>query len=219
MQIGFLGGTGIEGKGLAIRFAASDVSVVIGSRSRERGVETADRYNTILGRKSIQGMSNQEMLACCDLIFLTVPPQQAVAAIQSVHDHFRKGQILIDVTVPMLFRQGRAEYVEQEGGISNSEALAKHLPEGVQLAAAFKTIPAHVLEDNAESLNCNIFVCSDSEEARGAVIELAGILPAVRPLDAGNLITARTLERMTVLAVNLNRKYKKKGARYRIEGL
>jgi hypothetical protein len=29
---------------------------------------------------------------------------------------------------------------------------------------------------------------------------------------------ARTLERMTVLDVNLNRRYKKKGARFRIEG-
>ena len=35
----------------------------------------------------------------------------------------------------------------------------------------------------------------------------------------GPLKTARTLERMTVLAIHLNRHYKKKGARYRIEGL
>ena len=48
MPIGFLGGTGIEGKGLALRFARAGVSVIIGSRSAEREpmmTETPARAN------------------------------------------------------------------------------------------------------------------------------------------------------------------------------
>ncbi|HYK87322.1 MAG TPA: NADPH-dependent F420 reductase [Acidobacteriota bacterium] len=218
MQIGFLGGTGIEGKGLALRFAAAGATVVLGSRSEERAQAAAGEYNKLLGNSSILGMENGKMLAACDIVFLTVPYENAVAAIESCKSDFRAGQVLIDVTVPMAFREGRAEYVELETG-SNSELLARHIPEGVDLVAAFKTVPAHLLADLSSELNCDIFVCGDSGKAREKVMEAARMLPTLRPLDAGPLKIARILERMTVLAVNLNRRYKKKGARYRIEGL
>jgi predicted dinucleotide-binding enzyme len=48
---------------------------------------------------------------------------------------------------------------------------------------------------------------------------VAELIPTLRPLDAGPLRNARILERMTVLAIHLNRRYKKKHARFRIEGL
>jgi len=64
-----------------------------------------------------------------------------------------------------------------------------------------------------------MFVCGDSREAREKVMEVARLIPTLRPLDAGPLRAARTLERMTVLAIHLNRRYKKKSARYSIVGL
>jgi NADPH-dependent F420 reductase len=218
MQIGFLGGTGIEGKGLALRFAAAGASVVLGSRSEERAQVAAREYNVLLGSPLIRGMVNRDMLAASEIVFLTVPYEHAVPAVESCRADFSPGHILVDVTVPMAFREGRAEYVEQEAG-SNAELLARHVPEGVHLVAAFKTIPAHVLAEREIELNCDIFVCGDSKAAREKVMEAASIIPTLRPLDAGPLRMARTLERMTVLAVNLNRRYKKKGARFRIEGL
>ncbi len=218
MRIGLLGGTGIEGKGLALRFAAAGASVVLGSRSESRAQASAVEYNELLGGQSILGMTNTAMLAVSEIIFLTVPFGHAAAAIDTCRAGFSQGKILVDVTVPMMFREGRAEYVEQEAG-SNAEMLAQHLPESVPLAAAFKTVPAHVLAEFQTQLDCNVFVCSDSAEARQRVIEAASMIPGLRPLDVGPLRTARTLERMTVLAVNLNRQYKKKGARFRIEGL
>ena len=50
-------------------------------------------------------------------------------------------------------------------------------------------------------------------------MQAAALIPTLRPIDAGPLQTARTLERMTVLAVNLNLRYKKRNARFRVEGL
>jgi hypothetical protein len=217
MRIGFLGGTGIEGKGLALRFAASGGSVVLGSRSEARAQAAAREYNELLGSPLIRGMVNREMLAASEIVFLTVPYEHAVPAIESCRSDFSNGQILVDVTVPMVFREGRAEYVEQEAG-SNAELLAKYVPKHVPLVAAFKTIPAHILAEREIELNCDIFVCGDIKEAREKVMEAARMIPTLRPLDAGPLRIARTLERMTVLAVNLNRRYKKKGARFRIEG-
>ena len=40
-MIGFIGGTGPEGRGLALRFAIAGEDVAIGSRDTERAVEAA----------------------------------------------------------------------------------------------------------------------------------------------------------------------------------
>ena len=67
MRIGFLGGTGIEGKGLALRFARAGVSVIIGSRSTERARAAAAQYNQEAGTTLISGKTNAEMLASSEI--------------------------------------------------------------------------------------------------------------------------------------------------------
>ena len=59
----------------------------------------------------------------------------------------------------------------------------------------------------------------DVDEAKRSVIAAATLIPSLRPLDGGPLRMARTLERMTVLAAELNRRYRKKGARFKVEGI
>jgi predicted dinucleotide-binding enzyme len=44
-------------------------------------------------------------------------------------------------------------------------------------------------------------------------------ISGLRPVDAGGLEAARTIERMTVLAIGINRRYKIKTARFRVVGL
>ena len=217
-RIGFAGGTGGEGRGLALRFARAGADVVIGSRSEERARAAAEAYNRIAGVATIRGLANGAMLAACDLVFLTLPFEQAPAAVESFTPDLRSGMVLVDVTVPMRFAEGRAEYQELPEG-SSAELLASRLPAGVPLVAAFKTLPAHVLAELDTPLECDVFVCGDSSEAKERVMEAARAIPSLRPLDAGPLRMARTLERMTVLAVHLNRRYRKRGARYRVQGV
>lgn len=218
MRIGFLGGTGIEGKGLALRFAQAGAEVIIGSRSKERAETAATQYNNDLGNAVIQGMGNLEMIASSEIVFLTVPSNQAVAAIDSCRDALSTGPVVVDVTVPIEFREGKPVYIEQDAG-SNAELLASRLPAGAHLVVAFKTIPAHILAEIETPLQCDVFVCSDSKEAKDKVMQAARLIPTLRPLDAGPLQSARILERMTFLAIQLNRRYQVKGARFRIEGL
>jgi hypothetical protein len=216
--IGFLGGTGIEGRGLALRFALAGADVVIGSRSQVRAQGAADAYNRLLGNGRMRGLVNREMLAACDLVFLTLPFDQAPEAVEALGPDLRTGTIVVDVTVPMRFVEGRAEHVDLPEG-SSAEHLAARLRSGIALVGAFKTLPAHVLADLETPLECDVFVCGDSSEAKERVMETARMIPTLRPLDAGPLRMARTLERMTGLAVHLNRRYRKRGARYRVQGL
>ncbi len=218
MKIGFLGGTGIEAKGLALRFGAAGFHVMLGSRDRERAESAAAACNEIIGSSNIRGATNEEALADTDLVFLTVPFEKALTVIQTHQVDLRPGQVIIDVTVPMTFAGGRAEYLEQ-GSRSNSEILAEELPPGVELVGASKTIPARILADIRQTPECDVFVCGDSQNAKAKVIEAANLSPGVRPVDAGPRANARILERMTVLAVHLNRRYKSNGARFRVVGI
>ena len=86
-------------------------------------------------------------------------------------------------------------------------------------SAAFKTEPAHLLVDPHEKLDCDVLVASNDKEARARVIEAIGFIEGLQPVDAGTLYSARAIERMTVLAIGINRRYKIKSACYRIMGL
>ena len=102
---------------------------------------------------------------------------------------------------------------------SASEHLARILPEGVPLVAAFKTIPAHLLEDLSERLDCHVFICGDSAEARGRIVQVSSAIEGLSPLDVGPLRQAATLECMTVLAIQINKRHRVHNSRFRVVGL
>jgi len=218
VRIGLLGGTGIEAAGLAIRFASAGARVILGSRSQDRAAAAAAAGNAILGRPMLLGLANPEMLEDSEIVFITVPYAQAVEAVGLYRSMLRRHHILVDVTVPLIFKAGFAEYGRPDVE-SNAEIIARHLPEDVPLVAAFKTIPASVLSDLHIALNCDVFVCGDVAGAKQSVMAAAALIPSLRPLDCGSLRTARTLERMTVLAAELNRRHRAKGARFRVVGI
>ncbi|HVF92506.1 MAG TPA: NADPH-dependent F420 reductase [Blastocatellia bacterium] len=217
-KIGIIGGTGEEGRGLALRWAMAGARVTIGSRSAERAKEAADELNAIAGSDLILYADNRAAVAGADFVLLTVPFEHAAATVESLADGFKPGSILIDITVPVSFDKGRVRYVELPEG-SASEHLQARLPESVPLVAAFKTEPAHLLLDPGAALDCDVFVASDSKEARARVMEAIPSIEGFRPVDAGTLYSARTLERMTVLLIGINRRYKVKTGRFRVVGL
>lgn len=223
LKVGLIGGTGEEGRGLALRWARAGAQVIIGSRSVERATQAADEVNQILGG-SIPGGSlvrsgeNRQAVAESELVLLTVPFEHAASTVEAHRDDFREGAVLVDITVPVSFDKGRVRYVDLPEG-SASEHLRARLPESVPLVAAFKTEPAHLLADHSAPLDCDIFVASDAKEAKARVMEAIKFIEGARPIDAGALYSARALERMTVLAIGINRRYKVKTARYKIIGI
>ena len=52
------------------------------------------------------------------------------------------------------------------------------------------------------------FVCGNDADAKALALELAAKVVAGRALDAGPLASARALEGMTAVIVNLNKRYK-----------
>ncbi len=218
LKVGLIGGTGEEGRGLALRWALSGARVTIGSRAIEKAKTTADELNAIIGGDRIGYATNQVAIASSEFVLLTVPFAHAASTLEAHRQDFREGSILLDITVPVSFEQGRVRYVDLPEG-SASEHLRPLLPSYVPLVAAFKTEPAHLLADTHEPLECDSFVASDSKEAATRVMNAIKFIEGLRPVDAGTLYSARALERMTVLAIGINRRYKVMTARYRVVGL
>jgi NADPH-dependent F420 reductase len=218
LKIGIIGGTGEEGRGLALRWALAGAQVTIGSRTIEKANEAAAELNQAIGSEKIRYATNEDAVKEAEFILLTVPFDHAASTLETLKAHFRADAILIDITVPVSFEQGRVRYVELAEG-SASEHLKTRLPETIALVAAFKTEPAHLLVDANAKLDCDTFIASDSKEAKAQVIEAIKHIEGLRPVDAGTLYSARCLERMTVLLIGINRRNKIKTGRFHLLGL
>ncbi len=215
--VGIIGGTGKEGQGVALRFAAAGYTVKVGSRDPHKARGVVAQLND-RGGVRIEGDSNAAVVAASEVNILTVPFAHAASTIDALRDAFLPGSLLVDVTVPVSFAAGAARYHEVSQG-SAVELIREHLPAEVGLVAALKTIPAHRLGRLEVPLDCDAFVCGDSEESRNRAMEILGHLLGLRPVDVGDLRAARALERMTVLLININRRYKIHEGRFRVVGL
>lgn len=218
-HVAFLGGTGREGSALALRFAAANWAVSIGSRDPLRAEEKAAELRQLTGGADVTGGANLDVAAQGGLIFLCVPFDNAAALLNDCRDRWQAGTVVVDTTVPLQFEKQRGAVLLPLAENSGSESLARLVPSHVPLVAGFKTIPAHVLGELHESLDCDVIICGDDAEARMRVMEAAKDITGLRPLDGGPLRHARALEAMCAMVIGLNRRYKSKGARFRVVGI
>ena len=144
MQIGIIGGTGHEGRGIAARFAAAGLSVLIGSRDPGRARETVDRLHGASSTLPVEGVTNDEVAARSDVIFLAVPFDGLDELLAGLRGHLRPGSLVVDLVVPVTFEGGVPDLVSVPEG-SATEFVRARLPPEVHVACALKTIPASAL--------------------------------------------------------------------------
>jgi len=213
--IGFIGGTGDQGKGLVMRLAREGQTVLVGSRNDEKGMAAAKEMNEKIGSENICGMTNNEVAHHADILFVTVPFENAIPTLKDLVPHFKKGLILVDVTVPLVIEKGFFT-VQEEVFESGAERIQAELGDKVTVAAAFKTISAHALAELDKPMDCDAFVACNDKDARAEIIELAKHVKNIRPMDAGKLKSCRVIERMTGFLININKKYKVKESGIRV---
>jgi NADPH-dependent F420 reductase len=218
MHIGIIGGTGAEGRGLATRLAAAGVHTLVGSRDLDRAREVVTGLANQNRSLPLEAATNESVIDTCDVTFLAVPFARAADVVASHRAAFRPGALVVDLTVPVSFPEGRPVMESLPEG-SAAEHLRARLPAEVKLAATLKTIPAAVLTRIDTPLDCDEFVCGDSPEARTTTIEVLGRIPGLRLVDVGGLETAGILERMTLLAIAINKRYRVRTARFRVVGV
>ena len=158
-KVGLIGGTGLEGRGIALRLGRAGLDVLLGSRSAERASKIAAELNAQLQDPRVSGADNRDVIGASELLFLTVPFHHATAVLKEHRQQLVPHHVLVDVTVPLVFEKGPQILDLKEG--SGSEHLRQNLPPHVPLAATFKTVPAHLLCELSSPLDCDEFICSD----------------------------------------------------------
>lgn len=204
-RIAFVGGTGPEGRGLAVRFARAGHDIAIGSRSADRARQTAATLRDEAGGARVSGHVNIEAASSSDIVMLTIPYSGVGDTLEGLEGATR-GKIVVTTIAPFEFREGRPVALHVEAG-SAAQEVQRRLPEA-RVVSAFQTIDAHQLENLESELDTDVIVCSDDQEARHAVVALAEELPGVRALSGGRLAGSRYVEECTALLITLNRIYK-----------
>src|SRR5215212_5521229 len=70
LKVGLIGGTGEEGRGLALRWAMAGAQVVIGSRTIDRAKAAADELNELIKSDRIGYAENQTAIAKSEFALL-----------------------------------------------------------------------------------------------------------------------------------------------------
>ncbi|WP_322796458.1 NADPH-dependent F420 reductase [Tepidiforma sp.] len=206
MKLAFVGGTGPEGLGLAMRFARAGHEVAIGSRSAERGEEAAAKVREAVPGAKATGADNAAVVADAEVVFLTFPYSGQAATLESLAPALA-GKIVCNVVAPLEFRQGvGAVALDVPGGSALQEAIAQ-LPES-RVVSAFQNLSAEELQHLDHPIDADVLVCGRDAEAKQVIIGLANQIAGVRGIDAGGPSQSRYVEMLTSLLINLNRKHK-----------
>ncbi len=204
-KIAFIGGTGPEGLGLAMRFAKAGHAVFIGSRSEERAAEAVAKVQAALPEAEVYGGFNAEGAEKADFVFLTVPADAHQGALEELSEVIGD-KILVDVVVPMVLDKEGPRAIDVEGGSAAEQA--RNLVPKAKVVSAFHHLDGNQLQNTGKPMQGDVIVCGDHKGAKKKVMDLVEAIEYVRALDGGPLVNSRYTEQFTVLLIHINKIYK-----------
>ena len=193
MKVAVLGGTGAFGSALAARLVEAGMDVTIGSRDPDRAAATAVEIGAA-------GAVNEDAVGGVDLAVLSVDASAALSTAAELADAIGETPVL-SVASQIRFENKLARPADDP--VSLAERV-QQLLRGPVLAGLHSLAASSLSAGKADG---DALVCGDDEHAKAAALELAATLVTGRALDAGPLASARALEGMTAVIVNLNRRY------------
>ena len=210
MKIGFLGGTGPEGKGLALRFAMAGHEIYIGSRdvtkSKEVSSELIGKLETILPEApKIHGETNKNSCLYSEIIFITVPYNAQYQLITDLKSEINE-QIIVNTVVPMSFENGKPSIIDVKEG-SAAQQVQTLIP-NTRVISAFHNVSAVELSKPNAIIEGDVVICGEDKEAKEIIMNLTKTIKNLRPIDGGDLTNSSIVENITVLLLSINKRYK-----------
>lgn len=201
LTIGVLGGTGPQGRGIALRLARAGLSVVIGSRDAGRAAATAEEIGD-----GVRGDDNAGCAAACDLVVVAVPYDGHRELLESLRAELA-GKIVVDCVNALGFgKQGPFALDVPEGSVC--EEAAATLPDST-IVGAFHNLSAEVLtNEEITSVDADVLVLGEERADVEQIIALANVIPGVRGIYGGRLRNAGQVEALTANLIAINRRYK-----------
>ena len=194
MKVAVVGGTGDFGLALARQLVEAGEDVVIGSRDAGRAREKAAEVGAA-------GASNEDAVRGVDLVVLATKAEAALATAEYLADAIGDTPVLSVASELTFTKQGVFPTEEAQSVAERLAALLR-----APVSAGLHSLAASSLADGPA--DGDALVCGDDPAAKELALAIAGKVVTGRALDAGPLASARALEGMTAVIVNLNRRYK-----------
>jgi NADPH-dependent F420 reductase len=195
VRIAVVGGTGDFGLALARLLADVGEEVVIGSRDAERARAKAAEAG------AAGGAANEDAVAAADLVVLATRADAALETAQSLAAALEETPVLSVASELRFAQRGVLPGADARSIAERTQELVR----GPVVAGLHSLAAASLARGRAEG---DALVCGDDPDAKQLVLGLAGRLVSGRALDAGPLASARALEGLTAVIVNLNKRYK-----------
>jgi len=199
VKVAILGGTGSFGHALAQRLAAvGEDEIVIGSRDAARAHDAAQAVDSA----RVTGATNDEAVRGVDLAVLAVKADAALDTARGIAAALGDTPLL-SVASAIRFEKGVGAFPDPD-----QLSLAERVQQVVRapVTAGLHSIAAANLDKAPPEEDA--LICGDDSDAKALTLRLVEKLVAGRALDAGPLASARALEGLTAVIVNLNRRYK-----------
>jgi NADPH-dependent F420 reductase len=194
VKIAVVGGTGDFGLALAQRLVEAGEEVVIGSRDPDRAAAKAAEVGA-------HGAVNEDAVHGVDLVVLAVTSDAALPTATALADAIGDTPVL-SVASELRFTKHGVLPGDDARSIAErtEEVLRAPVAAGLHSLAA-----ASLASGKAEG---DALVCGDDAGAKELALTLAALVVTGRALDAGPLASARALEGLTAVIVNLNKRYR-----------
>ena len=209
--VGVLGGTGAQGRGLAMRWAQAGLEVVLGSRDAGRAEAAAAEIVEAVAAAGVEGArvrgaDNASCAAQATVVLAAVPWDGHGEFLAGLAAEL-EGKVVIDCVNPIGFgKQGPFPLDVAEG--SAAEQAQSVLP-GSRVVGAFHNVSAVVLADLSQpEVDTDVLVMGEVREDTALVQALADVVPGVRGLFGGRLRNCGQVEMLTANLIAVNRRYK-----------
>lgn len=203
--LGFLGGTGPHGRGLATRLAAAGHRVLIGSRDRDRSAEVAGTVREAVPSAEVSAGDNDEVARRSAVVFVTVPYEAQEKLLPPLADAL-DGKVVVSCVNPLRFdEQGPVPLPVPDG--SAAQECQRLLP-NARVVSGFLNISSVKLAKVHDTLADHVLLCGDDTHAKTLVAELVESVAHLRAVDAGPLRLSGPVEDLTAVLLSVNRRYK-----------
>lgn len=202
--VGFIGGTGPQGRGLAARLAQAGYKVLLGSRTEEGAAEGVGKILDAVSHFDVRGVDNATACRDSDVVVVVVPYAAQTATLVPLAPLI--GNKVVVNCVNSLGFDVRGPYADPVAAGSAAEECQSILPEA-RVVGAWQNVSAVKLNRPREPVDVDVLLTGDDEAARDVVAELVEAIPGMRAVHAGPLRLSRPVEELTAVLIAVNKRY------------
>jgi predicted dinucleotide-binding enzyme len=184
-------GSGNVGKALASSFTKAGHGVTLAAKHPENAKDAARQLGARAATDAADAVAN------ADLVVLAVPADALDAVARAIGPNVA-GKVVVDVS-------NRPTPDPSGSPTSVAEELQGRLPEAKVVKAFNTAFASRQAEPVVNGIPADGFVAADDDQAKQTVLEAVESI-GFRPVDAGSLAAARTLEGMAWLNISRNMK-------------